>query len=189
MILLVDNGSAYSDALASLLSSLGCELERVGPEGIDAGSLARYSAFILSGRGRPNRASNVANARVIGAARRAGAPLLGICYGAEILAQSLGGSLRRMASPRRGLRTVSVGRENDLCSGTLAAYESHSYEIARLPRGVGALASSAECEFEVIRVEGTQMYGTQFHPEMSSDGAALLGAFVRRAVRAPSGIK
>ena len=183
MLLLVDNGSAYSDALDAHLSSLGCEVERLVPSRIDTASLLRYSAFILSGRGASSRISNAVNARVIGAACQAGTPLLGICYGAEILAQCRGGSLRRMAAPRRGLHAVRVMAENPLCSGTLAAFESHAYEIARLPDGMAALASSDACAFEVVRVEGAPVYGTQFHPEMSGDGAGLLATFVREIAR------
>lgn len=179
-MLLLDNGSAYSDELESRLASLGCRPERVAPRRLGATALEGHSAFVLSGRAAPNRLSNVANARVISHARRAQAPLLGVCYGAEMLALCAGGSLRRMASPRRGLRTVRV-RADGAREWDLEAYESHAYEIARLPAGMESLARSDECAHEIIHAAGTRIYGTQFHPEMSDDGAALIGAFVRMA--------
>lgn len=181
MLLLLDNGSAYSDELESRLASLGCGLERLAPRRLGAADLGAYSAFVLSGRSSPDRLANVANARVIAHARRAGAPLLGVCYGAEMLALCAGGSLRRMPSPRRGMRTVRVGSPGGPCAGELEAYESHAYEIARLPAGMERLAHSDECAHEVVHAAGTRMYGTQFHPEMSDDGAELIGAFVRMA--------
>lgn len=181
MLLLLDNGSAYSDELESRLASLGCALDRVAPRRLGAADLGAHSAFVLSGRSSPDRLANVANARVIAHARGRGAPLLGVCYGAEMLALCAGGSLRRMASPRRGMRTVRVGPPGGPCAGELEAYESHAYEIARLPAGMEGLARSDECAHEIVRAAGTRMYGTQFHPEMSGDGAELIGAFVRMA--------
>ena len=186
MLLLLDNGSAYSDELESRLSSLGCALERLAPRRLGAADLGAYSAFVLSGRSAPDRVANVANARAVAHARAAGAPLLGVCYGAEVLAQCAGGTLRRMASPRRGMRTVRLGSPGGPCAGEIEAYESHAYEIARLPEGMECLASSDECAVEAVHAAGTRMYGTQFHPEMSSDGAALLGAFVRMAFGGPA---
>jgi len=179
-MLLLDNGSAYSDELESRIASLGCRLERIEPRRLGACELRAHPAFVLSGRAAPNRLSHVANARVISHARRAGAPLLGVCYGAEMLALCAGGSLRRLASPRRGMRTVRVrargGRE-----WAIEAHESHAYEIARLPAGMESLARSDECACEIVHAAGTRMYGTQFHPEMSDDGAELIAAFVRMA--------
>ncbi len=182
-MLLLDNGSAYSDELESRLASLGAAPERVVPRRLGATSLADHASFVLSGRAAPDRLSNVANARVISHARRAGAPLMGVCYGAEMLALCAGGSLRRMASPRRGMRTVRV-RLAGARGWELEAYESHAYEIARLPASMESLAGSGECAHEIVHVSGTRIYGTQFHPEMSDDGAALLGAFVRMAAGA-----
>lgn len=179
-MLLLDNGSAYSDELESRLASLGCRPERVAPRRLGATALAAHPAFVLSGRASPDRLSNVANARVISHARRAGAPLLGVCYGAEMLALCAGGSLRRMASPRRGMREIRVGAAGGR-EWAIEAYESHAYEIARLPAGMASLARSDECAHEIVHAAGTRMYGTQFHPEMSDDGAELIGAFVRMA--------
>lgn len=186
MLLLLDNGSAYSGELESRLASLGCAPDRLAPRRLGAADLGAYSAFVLSGRSSPDRLANVANARVIAHARRLGAPLLGVCYGAEMLALCAGGTLRRMASPRRGMRTVRVGAPGGGCAGELEAYESHAYEIARLPAGMEALARSDECACEIVRAAGTRMYGTQFHPEMSDDGAELIAAFVRMAAGGPA---
>jgi len=134
---------------------------------------------ILSGRRKNNKKINAVNSKIVKHCHGNGKPLLGICYGAEIIALALGGTIRKMPSHVQGLTTVSVSAQNPLTAGkeSILAYESHGYCIARLPVGFKSLASSQFCEHEIFS-SGT-IYGTQFHPEKSgSDGLEVLQNFV-----------
>ena len=177
MLLLVDNGSAYTGDLAGLLEGLGVGFERAAPHECGPGRLGRYDRIVLSGRRRGGRQANAANSRIVRHAVGSGTRLLGICYGAEILALALGGTIRRRGSPRTGRATVRTVRENPLCEGRLDVHESHGYEVATLPPGLAALAESDGCRYEVVGHEAAPVFGTQFHPEMSPDGRALVGRF------------
>lgn len=173
MLLLVDNGSAYTDELAGLLEGLGVGFERrapaeCGPDG--------YDRVILSGRRRNDPGTNVANTRIARRAVEAGTGLLGICYGAEILALAMGGTIRRR-SPRKGTETVRAVRDNPLVRGSMEVFESHSYEVARLPPCMSVLAESDGCRHEVIAHGTAPAFGTQFHPEMSPQGRELVARF------------
>lgn len=176
MLLLVDNGSAYTGELAGFLGRGGVPFERGTPASLAGARLGAYDSFILSGRRRGSRESNRSNSAVVRHAVGTGSKLLGICYGAEILALALGGGLRRTA-PRTGPEQVTVTAHNPLAEGTISVHESHSLEISRLPEALVPLAGSPSCRHEMIRHRALPIFGTQFHPEMSPDGLRLIGAF------------
>lgn len=177
--LLVDNGSLYTGRLHSALFDLGCDPDRASPAAAAAGKLSAYDSFVLSGRRTNDKNTNKINSKIIAHAIATSMPLLGVCYGAEMIALSCGGTIRRMAAPRQGLYTVTPTGDDTICSSPISVFESHRYEISTLPSTLESIASSAECANEIIRVTGSSIYGTQFHPEMSSDGLGTLAMFSR----------
>ncbi len=107
--------------------------------------------------------------------------LLGICYGAEILALTLGGSISKMPAHIQGMTKVSISGKNALTQekNSILVYESHRYRIAKLPSNFMSLANSKYCQHEVFCSDNKTVYGTQFHPEKSgNDGLDLLKNFV-----------
>lgn len=179
MLLIVDNGSVFTDRIPESLGRSGEDFDVRRFDKIDPDSLDRYDSFILSGRRSNDRSMNAVNAKIIRHCVATSKKLLGICYGAELLVLTLGGTIRRMNSLQRGHQTVLVNRSNPLASGSVAVYESHMYELARLGSKLEAVASSAACRYEIIRHKNGRIFGTQFHPEMSDDGARIIGAFLR----------
>ena len=198
MLLVVDNGSVFTGNLISLLSRGGfAPFVTRTPDVLGAEDLAGYDSFILSGRKSNDRETNRANSGVVRHCVRSGSKLLGICYGAEILALTAGGTIRRSSSPRRGSETVEVwgdgplfaagkGGEEEGAAGigakrrarrTLDVFESHSFEISKLPPTIVPLGGSDNCGYEIIQYRGMPIYGTQFHPEMTRDGHGLIERF------------
>ena len=176
MILAVDNGSSYTPALFESIREAGAPCDFRGFD--DMGEIGGYSHYILSGRRRNDPAMNAANASIIRHALEHGKPLLGICYGAELLALVLGGTIRKMPGLAKGLENVTTVRENPLCSGEVEVYESHAYEIARMPPPLIRLAGSAACRNEIIQYDGLNVFGTQFHPEMTRGGRQMISNFL-----------
>ena len=180
MLLVVDNGSLYTKNLTEFLSKKRIPFEAKTPDRIDTDLLSRYGSFILSGRRENARKTNQTNSRVVRHAIESGSKLLGICYGAEILALTLGGTIRKCESLRKGDETVRVSSKNDLIrADSLLVFESHSFEISRLPKELISVGESPSCRYEIIRHVDRPVFGTQFHPEMSSDGTALIERFCR----------
>ena len=105
--------------------------------------------------------------------------MLGICYGAEILALTLGGTIRKSEDIVKGLHTVNVKTPNSLCDKDIEVYQSHSYEIAKLGNKLENFAISETCQYEIIKHKTLPIFGTQFHPEMSIDGESLIESFVK----------
>ncbi|MHB8602919.1 MAG: type 1 glutamine amidotransferase [Nitrosotalea sp.] len=177
MLLVVDNGSVYTLSLLDCIKDLGIDFEHHVFSGVPKINLDNYSCIILSGRRKNDAQMNAINSKLILHSLDKGKPLLGICYGAEILALTLGGTIKKMTSSRHGLHKIKVMTNNPLCNGMIDAFESHSYMISKLGPSFTQIASSADCKFEIFQYDDKNIFGTQFHPEMSIDGRSLLEKF------------
>ena len=177
MLLVVDNGSVYTTSLLECMKDLGVDFEHRVFSDVPQVNLDNYSSVILSGRRKNDSLMNVTNSKLILHSLDKNKPLLGICYGAEILALTLGGTIKKMVSPRHGLYKVQVMTANPLCNGKIDAFESHSYMVSTLGSSFTQIASSTDCKFEIFRYYDKNIFGTQFHPEMSPDGRSLLEQF------------
>jgi GMP synthase (glutamine-hydrolysing) len=176
----VDNLSPYTPDIRECLDGLGIgHLYRKYSE-VAQEDLEGCDKVILSGRRKNSKEINAANSRIVRYCHENEKPLLGICYGAEIIALTLGGSLRKMPSHVQGHFTLAVRERSDLTgeSRELRVYESHRYCVARLPAHFRSQASSEDCAHELFSHESKKIFGTQFHPEKSGpDGIAVLKAF------------
>ncbi|MGI0065333.1 MAG: glutamine amidotransferase-related protein, partial [Nitrosotalea sp.] len=90
---------------------------------------------------------------------------------------TLGGTIKKMTSSRHGLHQVQIMTNNPLTSGKIDAFESHSYMISKLGSTFIQIASSDDCKFEIFQYGNKNIFGTQFHPEMSVDGRSILEKF------------
>lgn len=110
-------------------------------------------------------------------------PVLGICFGHQMLAHALGGVVDD-AAPRREYGTVTVtlsarGARDPLLAGlapSFPAYSSHRESVARLPDGAAVLAATDGDPHSAFRF-GRAAWGVQFHPEFTEDVAR---AYVER---------
>lgn len=179
-VLVVDNLSPFTPDILDCLGRLGISYVYKKFSEVSDSDLAQCEKVILSGRRKNSKKINAANSKIVRQCH-GGKPLLGICYGAEIIALTLGGSIRRMPVHVQGTTPVSVSGKNPLTDGkkSISVYESHGYCVARLPANFRSLASSQYCDHEIFASGKT--YGTQFHPEKSgSDGMTLLQNFAAK---------
>lgn len=177
MLLLIDNGSVFTKNITNFLPHK-TEFVVETFDKIIPSEIARFDSFILSGRRQNNQQMNALNSKIINHAISEGKPLLGICYGAEILALTTGGTIRKMNSSQKGEGTVTVIGKNPLCGGIINVYQSHNFEISQLGKSLVQLAYSTSCKYEMVQYKDTKVFGTQFHPEMTQDGLALIERFV-----------
>ena len=179
MLLVLDNGSEFTPEIAGALERAAVPFERRAASDPDAwGAALSARSYVLSGRRRNDRPMNALNSRIIRHAVSSRRPLLGICYGAEMLALSAGGTIRRMPGPHRGAERVDVALGSPLCpaGSSIEVREQHRYEIARLG-SLERLGGSERCSNELVRLGRTHVYGAQFHPEMTPDGRRILARF------------
>ena len=111
-----------------------------------------------------------------------GVPVLGICYGMQLICHMLGGQVGPCENSEYGTMNARFETASRLFGGMDAEQKvlmSHTDRVQRLPEGFGAIASTDLCPIAAFESVEKQIYGVQFHPEKSSDaGARLLRNFV-----------
>ncbi len=177
MLLVVDNGSIYTKNLTDFLNEKNIFFEKQTPQLLDLKSLKNYDSIILSGRIKNEKKTNEINSKIITYSIKNNIKLLGICYGAEILALTLGGTIKKNLSLQKGNEIIKIFKENPISNDSLDVFESHGFEISKLPSVLVPHADSKNCKYEIIQYQEKKINGTQFHPEMSQDGHDLIEKF------------
>jgi len=177
LLLIIDNGSVYTQNLIDFLEEKKILFEKISPNELELKSLEKYDSFILSGRRKNEKKINQINSKVIIHSVQNNKKLLGICYGAEILALTLGGTIKKLDITLKGDEEISIQKENVLADEKIKVFESHRFEISKLPDLLISIADSKNCKNEIIQYDGKLIFGTQFHPEMTSDGKDLINKF------------
>lgn len=110
-------------------------------------------------------------------------PILGICYGMQLLAHQLGGRVER--SPRRefGPAHITIPQPDALFAElprSLSVWMSHGDSVLELPSGFHALAQSETCAYAAMTDPAHKIYGLQFHPEVAHtpEGKTILRQFM-----------
>ena len=112
-------------------------------------------------------------------------PLLGICYGAQLLAQTAGGTVEAAGTREYGRASLSTIEPADaLLDGINAGSQiwmSHGDSITSLPTGFNKIASTDDVELAAYKIDGEKTWGVQFHPEVyhTLDGMLLLENFLK----------
>lgn len=176
MLLVVDNGSVYTKNLINFLTGK-TEFESLSYDKINLSNIYKYNSFILSGRHENDKKINAVNSKIVKHAILKKRPLLGICYGAEILTLTLGGTIKKSNFPQNGNQKITITEKNPLCDKKIDVFESHAYEISRLGGSLVGIGTSDSCKNEIIRYNNSNIFGTQFHPEMTTDGENLIEKF------------
>jgi len=112
-------------------------------------------------------------------------PVLGICYGMQVIARMLGGKVSASKRREYGFAQVTVNRPDDLVAGfgkKNKVWMSHGDHVVGVPPGFRAFASSPACPIAAMSSPRKRIYGVQFHPEVShtSRGRAIFENFLYR---------
>jgi GMP synthase (glutamine-hydrolysing) len=180
-ILILDFGSQYTQLIARRVRELNvyCEIHPYNniPPLTDA-----IKGVILSGSPSSVRDAN-APAPDLAPLRQHG-PLLGVCYGAQLLAQTAGGEVQPSSIREYGrARLSTVLTDNALLQGIepeSQVWMSHGDTITQIPADFQIIASTDSVRVAAFQITGEPTYGIQFHPEVthSTQGKMLLQNFV-----------
>ncbi|MDT0684003.1 glutamine-hydrolyzing GMP synthase [Roseicyclus sp. F158] len=189
-MLIVDFGSQVTQLIARRLRELGIYCEIHPFNAMTPDFLTRFApqAVILSGG--PASVPDADSPRPPQEIFELGVPILGICYGQQVMTQMLGGRVERgdhSAEFGRARVTASDLRDPLLDGwfegGDEQVWMSHGDHVAELATGFEVLATSPGAPFAIVADRARHFYGVQFHPEVhhTPRGRALLSAFVRLA--------
>ena len=117
-------------------------------------------------------------------------PMLCICVTHQLLATTLGGRTKLAKKPEFGPVEVSVRDEDTILAGlkpSFTAWESHNDEVVETPAGFKVLAGSENCAIQAMRHERQNVFGVQFHPEVSHTpkGADVFKNFIETITSHP----
>lgn len=179
-VLILDFGSQYTQLIARRIREqhVYCEIHpcTIGIEQVRA---MKPQAVVLSGG--PASVFEDGAPSVDAAVFELGVPVLGICYGMQLLCHLLGGKVEPAGSREYGAAQIEVERPEGLfgrfeAGASLDVWASHGDRVAALPPGFVTLASSDNAPFAAVGDVSRRIYGLQFHPEVAHtpQGAELL---------------
>ncbi len=183
-ILILDFGSQVTQLIARRVREIGifCEIK---PYNTSLDFVKNYDAKGIILSGGPASVGFDKSPKVGKEIFELGLPVLGICYGQQLMSSILGGKVEPSDHREFGRAFVKISKESKLTEGVWdinKSYEvwmSHGDKVSALPQGFEAIAESDGAPFAVYANENKKFYGVQFHPEVAHtpDGAALLKNF------------
>jgi GMP synthase (glutamine-hydrolysing) len=167
-VVVLDFGSQFAQLIARRVRELNVYSELL-PHDTPWSEVERRhpKAIILSGG--PNSVYDEGAPRPDPAVWRGRIPVLGICYGAQLMAHELGGDVLPAARREYGPATVTITDEDGLFTGLdrdQPVWMSHGDSITRLPTGFRATAQTDSSPFAGLVDPDRKLYGIQFHPEV-----------------------
>ncbi|MGH9062656.1 MAG: glutamine-hydrolyzing GMP synthase [Acidimicrobiales bacterium] len=184
-VLVVDFGAQYAQLIARRVREAHVYSEIVPHTAAAAELLARRPRGIILSGG-PKSVHIEGAPTVDPAIYGAGVPVLGICYGAQLLARQLGGTVARTGRGEYGRTPLAVDRdgESPLLAGWAPVEDvwmSHFDSITEPPPGFRVTASCPDAPVAALEDPGRRLYGVQFHPEVvhTGRGQDLLKAWLR----------
>ena len=187
-ILIIDFGSQVTQLIARRVREAGVYSEIIPCFRIDAALLDEFDpkAIILSGGPASVMAEGAPT--VDPAVFERGIPVLGICYGQQLMCHMLGGTVEDSDHQEFGRAALQIADACDLFEGVWATgstpqvWMSHGDRVTALPDGFRVVATSGGAPFAATADETRHFYGVQFHPEVvhTPDGTRLLSNFVHK---------
>ena len=179
-IYILDTGGQYTHLIARKVRELGVYAEVVASE-TAASRFGKARGLIISGG--PSSVYEPGSPTIDGALLGAGLPVLGICYGQQLMAYRLDGVVAKGVKGEYGLAHLDIAGSSPLFRGVAnhqQVWMSHRDTVTTPPAGYAVLASTDTCAVAAIGNEATRQYGVQFHPEVvhTTEGMKILRNFV-----------
>jgi GMP synthase (glutamine-hydrolysing) len=182
MILVLDFGGQYNQLIARRVRECNVYAE-VHPYTISIDKIKGMNPVGIIFTGGPNSVYEEESPRYDKAIFELGIPILGICYGSQLMAHTLGGEVATAPVSEYGRTEVNVDTESALFDGVSAktvCWMSHTDYIAKAPEGFKVIGNTPVCPVAAMANPDKKLYATQFHPEVmhTAEGQKMLSNFV-----------
>ncbi|MEO5535581.1 MAG: glutamine-hydrolyzing GMP synthase [Pseudolysinimonas sp.] len=190
-VLVVDFGAQYAQLIARRVREANVYSEIV-PHTVTAAQIREMDPVGIILSGGPSSVYEEGAPTLDPGILELGVPVLGICYGFQIMAQQLGGEVAPTGSREYGSTQVHLtGEPGVFLAGQpteQTAWMSHGDSVVRAPEGFEVLASSAATPVAAFSSDERRMYGVQWHPEVkhSANGQAVIENFLHDAAGIPA---
>ena len=185
-VLVLDFGGQYNQLIARRVreQNVYCELL---PCDIDIERIKAFGADGIIFTGGPSSVYEEGAPDIPAEIFKLGVPVLGICYGCQLIAKKLGGAVEHAETREYGKQDIDYS-EDALFKGVdkkNVCWMSHTDRITALPDGFKATASTKTCKIAAMSCEKSKIYGVQFHPEVmhTRQGSQILRNFLYEVCR------
>jgi GMP synthase (glutamine-hydrolysing) len=182
-IIVINYGSQYNELIARRIRELGVYSSLVRNTITSQEIVADKSikGIILSGG--PNSIYDVDSPKIDKTILSLGIPILGICYGMQLVVSELGGCVNKSDKKEYGKTEVSFDKSSNICKNLKLksiCRMSHGDSVSKIPEGFTRIASSKNTEYAAIENVEKNIYLLQFHPEVTQteEGAKILENFI-----------
>ena len=181
-VLILDFGGQYKELIARRVRECGV-YSVVKPGDISLDKIREIDPIGIILTGGPNSVYEKESPHCDKAIFDMGIPVLGICYGMQLLSWSLGGEVAPCSSSEYGKTKMQVNTDSLLFAGLdpiQIGLMSHTDQVTKLPVGFKSIAHTVSCENAAIENAAKKLYGFQFHPEVEStpNGTAMIRSFL-----------
>jgi GMP synthase (glutamine-hydrolysing) len=189
-ILILDYGSQYTQLIARRVRELDVYCE-IHPFNLPLEKIRAFGPMGVILSGGPASVEAADSPRSDPKVFELGVPVLGICYGLQLMAKQLGGKVARAQEREYGSASLEVAEAIGPLAGLEVGEEvpvwmSHGDRVEALPPGFRAIARSRNSPFAAVADPARRLFGVQFHPEVvhTPRGRELLKAFLFQTCKA-----
>ncbi len=184
-ILIVDFGSQFTQLIARRVRELGVFSEIVSHKKIKSKNINNtIKGIILSGG--PLNVYQIDKYSFDKKIIQKGVPVLGICFGHQIISKLNGGKVKQSKHREFGLANITKKNNSLLIKNlfkkknSIKVWMSHADQVSKLPKNFKVIASSQNSKFAVVENKFRNYYGVQFHPEVThtENGKKLISNFI-----------
>ena len=181
-VIVLDFGAQYSQLIARRVRELGV-YSQIVPFNTSAEEIKKLAPKGIIFSGGPASVSQALSPRPDKEIFNLNIPILGICYGLQVMSLLLGGHVTCPEKKEYGIANINIIKASKLLkdvSNLSQVWMSHGDSVDKIPEGFSTTANTPNCPYTVIEDEKRNFYGVQFHPEVvhSVEGQKMLSNFV-----------
>ena len=182
-ILILDFGGQYTQLIARRVRECGV-YSSVLPYNADLQAIRREQSVGIILSGGPASVLDEGAPRIDPQVFALGVPVLGICYGMQLMAHLLGGTIERGVQREYGRTSVRMDANRGGLLGGLkdesVCWMSHTWQVTRPPEGFSIIAHTPSCPVAAMANDARRLYGVQFHPEVThtEEGMQVIRNFI-----------
>lgn len=182
LVLVMDFGGQYNQLIARRVRELNVYCEVV-PYDIDISKIIEKKPIGIIFTGGPSTVSDDKAPRCAREIFELDIPILGICYGMQLIANTFGGSVEKASQREYGNIEIHYDINSSLFKNIdkdSNCWMSHTYQVVKLPDGFNTIANTQTCNNAAIQNNEQKLYGVQFHPEVehTKNGTKMLENFL-----------
>ncbi len=186
LVIVLDFGGQYNQLIARRVRECGvyCEVKSYKASIDEIKSLNPMGIIFTGG---PNSVYDEKSPHISREIFEIGIPILGICYGCQLMAYTLGGKVSTCVTSEYGKTETMYDKSSQLFGAinnmpeTAVSWMSHTDFVSEIPEGFRVTAHTADCPAAAFECPEKRLYAVQFHPEVNhtEHGVAMIDSFIK----------